>query len=161
MSSETPTVLPAIGMLAELSEDLRVLLTAAGEVRDLPRGAYLVAQGDSNHELSVILSGRILVSVHAHGDTVKLAELLPGETVGEMNVIDPGKASADVVVAEPARVWTVSQAAFDELVERDLKAGFALMKMLARELCRRLRHNSEAMLRQAEKTRTRFEDMDY
>jgi CRP-like cAMP-binding protein len=161
MSAEVPTVLPATGVLAELSEELRTRLSAAGEVRDLPRGAYLVAQGDSNHELSVLLTGRLLVSVHAHGDTRKLAEVKPGETVGEMNIIDPAKASADVVVAEPSRVWSISARAFGEIVESDPKAGFAIMRMLARELCRRIRHNSDTMLHQAATTREGFLDRDY
>ena len=92
---------------------------------------------------------------------MQVAELGPGHTVGEMNLIDPHKASADVVVVEPASVWTISEEAFRQFVDQDPRAGYAILKLLSRELCRRLRHNNESMLKQIETTRAHFRDNDY
>lgn len=153
--------LPAIGFIQNLDEDIRRRLAAAGEFHDLPEGAYFVTQGESRHDLAVILSGTLTVMAHAHGSSVKLAELGPGETVGEMNVIDPRNASADVVVKRPARLWTISPQRFEEFVESDCRAGYALMKVLATELCRRLRKTSDSMLKQVEETRASALDHDY
>jgi CRP-like cAMP-binding protein len=161
MSGDPPPTLPSIGLLAELDDDLRTRLSGIGTFQSLPVGSYLISQGHHHHDLAVVIKGRLSVSAHAHGDTVQLAELGPGQTVGEMNLIDPHKASADVVVVEPAVVWTISEQAFKQFVEQDPRAGFTILQILARELCSRLRQNSETMLRQAEVTRAHFVDRDY
>ena len=153
--------LPAVGLLAELSEDVRARLAEAGVIEELPVDAYLVSQGQPHDDLTFIISGKLKVTAHAHGDTVQLAEIGPGHTVGEMNVLDPQNASADVVVIEPARVWSISAEALETLIANDAKTGLEIIRVLARELCRRLRQNSETMLKQAESTRVYFRDNDY
>lgn len=110
----------------------------------------------------VVLSGKLRVTFHGHGDTVVLAELGPGDTVGEMSLIDPRPASANVRVEEGgAELWEIADADFERFVESDCAAGYAVMKMLARELCRRLRKDAEHMLHREDEIRTRFRDMDY
>lgn len=154
--------LPTHGLIGQLSPELRKRFEAVGKFVTVKPGTHVAVQGDPHHALAVIIDGKLSVSCHAHGDVIRLAELGPGETVGEMSVIDPQRASADVtVVGRPARLWKVSGEAFDAFVEQDPAAGYQIMKVLATELCRRIRHNSDSMLRRAEATRDRFLDMDY
>jgi len=125
-------------------------------------GTYIAVQGEAHHELTFVLSGHLDVYVRSRADTIKVAAIGPGETAGEMNLIDPHKASADVVVGpEPVRAFVISDTDFDQLVRDDCEAGYVILKALARELCRRLRLNSEALLRQADRVRTHFRDEDY
>jgi CRP-like cAMP-binding protein len=102
------------------------------------------------------------VYVRNQADTIKVATVGPGQTVGEMNLIDPQKASADVVVGhEPVRVFSITAEDFAGLVREDSGAGYSVLLALSRELCRRLRSNSQALLRQADRSRTYFQDEDY
>lgn len=157
-----PVTLPATGVFKELSDRARREFTNAGKFESLAHGAYLATQGEPHNTLSVIIAGSMKVFVHAHADILQVAVVKPGETVGEMNLIDHvDRASADVVVAEPSVVFTITQAAFQELVDRDPLIGLELITALSRELCRRLRKTSETMLRQTEETRANFRDMDY
>lgn len=157
-----PVTLPATGVFKELSDAARQQLTAAGRFESLAHGAYLATQGEPHNTLSVIIAGSMKVFVHAHADILQVAVMKPGETVGEMNLLDPvDRASADVVVAEPSVVFTISQTAFQEVVNRDPIIGLELVTALGRELCRRLRKTSETMLRQTQETRANFRDMDY
>ncbi len=151
----------ASGILATLDRDVRNRLAAAGRVQDLKTGTYLSTQGHPHEHLAVILRGTLTVSVHAHGDAVELARIGPGETVGEMNVLDPHQASADVVALEPVRAWMIGVADFHKFIDADPADGLAVVRVLAAEVCRRLRHNSETMLRQFEQNRANFRDMDY
>lgn len=160
-TTSEPTSLPPTGKLKELDEKIREDLAKAGRFEKLEVGTYLARQGQEHHALSVILSGKVSVSCHAHGDYVRLATLGPGETVGEMNIIDPHKASADVAVVERAWIWTITEAEFEKLVEQDPRTGYRILKFLGRQLCRRLRLSSEQMLRQAEATRNYYLDQDY
>ena len=159
--TSTPHEIPAIGLLAELPTDIRNALAGFGTFRRAPLGEYVVEQGKAHHELVVVLSGTLGVSCHAHGDTIDLAKLGAGETVGEMNIIDPRAASADVVVEAAAELWSISDADFERFVESNPRIGYAVMKVLAKELCRRLRKNSEKMLHERETLRTHFVDRDY
>jgi len=157
-----PLELPSLGIFADLDASLRARLAAAGRFEVLKSGSYIAVQGEAHDHLTFVLSGHLDVYVRSHADTIKVASIGPGETAGEMNLIDPGKASADVVVGpEPVRAFVISDADFDRLVQEDCAAGFVILKALARELCRRLRLNSEALLRQADRVRTHFRDEDY
>ncbi|RYD34837.1 MAG: cyclic nucleotide-binding domain-containing protein [Verrucomicrobiaceae bacterium] len=161
-TATTAVTLPPTGVFKDVSDRARQLLTDAGRFESLARGAYLATQGEPHHTLSVIIAGTMNVFVHAHADILQVATMKPGETVGEMNLLDPvDHASADVVVAEPAVVFTIGQAAFQEMINRDPVIGLELVSALGRELCRRLRKTSETMLRQTEETRANFRDMDY
>ena len=154
--------LPALGILAELPSDIRGRLSSCGRLQMLQPGTFLTRQGTAHHGLSVILKGQLVVSCHAHGDYVELARLGPGHTVGEMSLLDHQNSSADVCVAdEVAQVWSIDGSAFDQIVEADHMLGCAVFRMLARELGRRLRQNSDHMLQQADELRTHFRDIDY
>ncbi len=154
--------LPGFGLLAELDPKIRRHLADHGRFETLEPGTYLTRQNEHHHSLSVIISGNVQVSCHAHGDYVDLAKLSAGHTVGEMSLLDPQKSSADVRVIDlAARVWTIEGDEFDQLVESDTAVGYAIMRLLAKEMCRRLRQNSDHMLHQAEELRTHFLDIDY
>jgi CRP-like cAMP-binding protein len=156
-----PVQLPSTGLFSELPETVRQTLEAAGRFETLSPDTRLATQGEEHHSLVVILRGKASVHCHAHGDYVHIADIGPGETVGEMNMIDPQKASADVIVTEKTRIWIIDDAQFQSIVERDPHAAYHVMRWLARELCRRLRKNSDHMLRQAEEHRSHMRDMDY
>lgn len=156
-----PEMLPAIGLLKDLDANLRQGLSRRGRFETFMPGKKLAIQGQPHHTMSVILSGKVTVSVHAHGDYVQLATLGPGETIGEMNMVDPQKASADVVVTDKAEVWQIDEPEFRTIVEENPRDASHILMWLGRQLCRRIRFNSEKMLRQAELTRMHFRDMDY
>lgn len=153
--------LPAVGLLTELDESVRHALAAAGRFETLAPNTRLATQGEPHHTLVVLLSGKATVQCHAHGDYVHLADIGTGETVGEMNMIDPQMASADVTITERARVWVLDEEQFQSIVKNDPHAAYCVMKWLARQLCRRLRLNAEHMLRQAEERRHEYRDSDY
>jgi CRP-like cAMP-binding protein len=154
--------LPPLGIFAELSPELRARLAAAGRFEIIASGHYVAVQGEAHHHLTFVLSGHLYVYVRNQADTIKVATVGPGQTVGEMNLIDPQKASADVVVGhEPVRVFSITAEDFAGLVREDSGAGYSVLLALSRELCRRLRSNSQALLRQADRSRTYFQDEDY
>lgn len=156
-----PVRLPSTGLFSELPESVRETLEAAGRFETMSPDSRLATQGEAHQSLVVLLSGKAGVYCHAHGDYVHIADVVPGETVGEMNMIDPQKASADVILLEKSRVWIIDDSQFQSIVERDPHAAYQVMKWLARQLCRRLRKNADHMLRQAEERRSHMRDIDY
>lgn len=153
--------IPPIGIFKHVDADIRRRLVQAGEFKVVPAHTPLATQGEPHSEMSLIISGKVGIYAHANAQTVQLAELGAGQTVGEMAVIDPHPASADVVVLERAELWAVSREKFERFLQSDCAAGYELMHLLAKELCHRLRMNSETMLRQAEQLKDSFLDRDY
>ena len=160
--SPSPVALPSTGVFGRVGKTALDRLAAAGRFESLSHGVYLATQGQPHDTMSVVISGTMKVYVHAHADILQVATIQAGETVGEMNILDPvDRASADVVIDEPAVVFTITREAFQALVHRDPVIGLELVSALGKELCQRLRKCSETMLRQTEETRANFRDMDY
>lgn len=158
----TTTHLPAIGILTDLEDDARMRLAMAGQFITRPIDALLSVQGRPHHALGLILSGEVSINVHAHGDRIELAVLGRGDVVGEMCVIDPRVASSTArVIAGPANLWIIDRPAFDQFIEKDTTSGLILLKALGKVLCKRVRKDSELMLRKAEEMRAHFLDIDY
>ena len=62
-------------------------------------------------------------------------------------------------VEGPARLWIIEREAFDRFVTEDKASGLILLRNLGKVLCRRVRADSDLMLRKAEEMRTHFLDM--
>ena len=116
------------------------LLVAAAELRELEPGEVLLAQGDSNRTMYMVLDGRLAVHLDAI-ESEPLAELGAGQTVGELSVLDERPTSAFVVAAAPSRLLAVDQDSFWRLVEASHDFAVNLLVLLAE----RLRTNNSAV----------------
>lgn len=159
--SNTEEILPATGVLADLSEDVRRQLTEAGEFETLPEGRYLHIQGELPDSMYFIVAGEVGVKSHANAETVELATLGAGVTVGEMGVIDPRPASANVRTSTETRVWRISHKDLEAFLEADHSNGYAVMRALAKVLCQRIRCDTERSLRDAHRQHDASYDADY
>ena len=153
-------VLPPIGILDSLPEEARSALAACGKFSSLPEGFFLMKQGDPQDLLCILIAGKLSATAHSDSSVVELGMIMPGESVGEMNVIDPKKASADVKAVITSRVWSISKEALDVYLEENPIHGVQLLRSISIQLCRRIRRNSDKMLRQLETASTIYEWLD-
>lgn len=161
-SVEAAQTLPDLGILAKLQPSDRKILAQAGDFQVLSERSYFATQGEPQDAMAIILEGKVVVSCRARGEIIELARLGPGEIIGEMSIIDPQGASADVrVIDGTARLWVLTAAGFESFVDGHADIGFQFLKAIASRLCQRIRRNSDVMLRQSEQTRHRFLDLDY
>lgn len=158
--STTRSTLPPIGILENLPDEARTALAASGKFSSLPEGFYLVKQGDPQDLLYILVSGKLSATARSDSSVVELGMIMPGESVGEMNVIDPKKASADVKSVISSRVWSISKEALDRYVDENPVHGVRLLRSISIQLCRRIRRNSDKMLRQLETASTIYEWLD-
>jgi CRP/FNR family transcriptional regulator, cyclic AMP receptor protein len=142
--------LPSAGIFKVLDDQHRERLAAEGKLRLLAPGANLVTQGEIQDSLYFILEGSLNVTCHSPMSTVSMGTVKAGETVGEMNVLDPLKASATVRVQQTARVWEISREKFDAFCQTYPRAGVAILQEIARLLTKRIRRASDKLIRQAE-----------
>ena len=89
--------LESIPLFAELSrKDLKAVARHADEV-DLPSGAKIVEQGRLAYELFVVESGTADVLI----DDEVIAQIGPGDVVGEIGVLKTHTRTATVVATSP------------------------------------------------------------
>ena len=75
-----------------------------------------------------------------------------GDTIGEVNIFDPGKASASVVSkSSVSQVWKIDRSSLERFLESNPEAAPRLLVNVATQLSKRLRKTNEkvAMAREA------------
>ncbi len=106
-------------------------------------GVYVCRQGDKSDFMSIIFRGRVSIikSDFNHQDK-EIASVGPGQTVGEMSMIDGEARSASVVVKNPVLMLVLSEESFEKMAEEVPRLWGKLLLRLARIMSRRLRQTS-------------------
>src|SRR3954451_8537994 len=89
--------LKTIKIFADLDEEAREAISKLAAEVSVPEGKELVREGDFSYDLIAIEEGT--AKVH-HGDET-VAELGPGDVVGEMGVLERAQRSASVTATSP------------------------------------------------------------
>jgi len=156
MSSPPPTInpseLPACGFLAEVSAEHRAFLACYGKFLRPKTGDVLITAGDCQESLYVILTGILHIVATAAERQVLLATLGEGDSIGEINLFDPDKASATAIARSNGLVWTLSRDELDAFLEADPAAGLAVLRGLLRQMSKRIRHMNEKLATVEERT---------
>ncbi|MHB8621477.1 MAG: Crp/Fnr family transcriptional regulator [Chloroflexota bacterium] len=111
-------------------------LACKGRRRRFPAGAALMSQGDSSETLHLIRSGWVRVE-RGHPQMtapVLLAELGPGEVVGEMGVLDGAPRSATVVAIDSVETLELDIQALSETTLRHPEITLALLRTISERL---------------------------
>lgn len=95
---------------------LHEFISGAAEVV-LERGEALFAQGEAADAWYILTSGRLAVVTSAGDGARKIAELLPGASVGEMAIIAGGTRTATVKAERKASLMRISRAMFERFAD--------------------------------------------
>ena len=96
--------LKAIGIFAGLDDAGREAVSKLAAEVSVPEGKELVREGDYSYDLIAIEEGT--AKVH-HGDET-IAELGPGDVVGEMGVLERAQRNASVTATSPMLLVTLT-----------------------------------------------------
>src|SRR6185312_6933260 len=102
----------------------------------LPGGAPLFHQGEAADAVYLVTSGCLGVFRHDDDDAVEggpalIAEITPGNIVGEMSLLSHGKRTRSVAALRDSEVWRLAQASFDNLTSHHPEVLPALMRNIA------------------------------
>ena len=104
-------------------------------------GDCIFKMGDSGDELFLIRRGIVRITLPLDGGRhYNVTTFARGDFFGDMAFLDSGQRSADARTAAPTEVFTISRARFDEVVQKDARAGGEVFAALARALAIRLRY---------------------
>lgn len=137
-----PAVSAALSPVLGMDEEALADVLAAFEVRHLHRQERLFDQGEPGRSLCLVREGSLkLTRTTASGRPSILAVLGPGDTVGEMSLLDGSDRTATATALTPSVVLELSQARFD----RWLADQPAAAPLLLRHLGRRLRASNDVI----------------
>ncbi len=118
-------------------------LAAHLRVEGRRKGEVVCKEGDAQPSLFVIAKGSVSILKQDAGEQSKLiAKLGPGQTIGEMALLDGQPRSATVAAAEDLVLLVLHRTELDRLVEEKPRLGVKLLWKLARLLSQRLRQTS-------------------
>jgi CRP/FNR family transcriptional regulator, cyclic AMP receptor protein len=108
--------------------------------RTYPKGAVIFAQGEQGDALFGVAAGRVRISASGTGgQEVFLNIMEPGDTFGEIAVMDGLPRTAGATALDHTTVIIIKRADFLLLLEREPRLAIHLLKLL----CERLRWTSE------------------
>lgn len=137
--------LPPVGIVTELEAGDRALLGDYGEFLPAQPGQTLIQAGDDQQHLYLVISGLLHVTIMVEGRTKLVARVEAGETLGEVNVFDPMKASATVVAQDFSQIWRANRDDIDLFVKAYPDPGAILLSGIITVMCRRIRHMNDKL----------------
>lgn len=125
-------VLARVPLLSTLPPRSLAELTAASRLVTFAKSDVLFVEGDPPDRMFAVLSGRIRIYRNsAAGAELVLSNAGPGESIGELSVIDRLPRSASASALERSRVLVVPAERLREVLSRDPVAMLAVATQLA------------------------------
>jgi CRP/FNR family cyclic AMP-dependent transcriptional regulator len=137
--------LPSVGIVADIEAGDRALLGNYGEFLPAQAGQMLIRAGDDQEHLYLVISGLLHVTIMVEGRVKLVARVEAGETLGEVNVFDPEKASATVTAQEFSQIWKANRDDIDQFVKAYPEAGNTLLSGIITVMCRRIRNMNDKL----------------
>ena len=126
--------LGAAEMLACLPATALEDLAAHATLRRFAPGELVFSEGDPGRSLHVVTGGVLKVVRPTQDDGVMLDRLEPGQTFGELAVLNSGLRLASVVAIEESQTVEVDQADLDRVLDEHPRAVRRMLGVLARTL---------------------------
>lgn len=123
-------------LFGKLALPLVVEIESSMVQRHLKIGEVLFERGDSLEHVWLVDEGRLEVLIHRADGLQRVAELGPGQPVGELAVLVGGERSATVRALRDTWLRGLSAVDFEALLMRHPHAALGLAKTLARRLMR-------------------------
>lgn len=135
--------LDRFGLFTGLSADVLARVEQAMSVETHAAGDFVFREGDPGDKLFLIDSGAVRISqrLGATGEEA-LAVLRAGDYFGDMALIDAHPRSADAIVDEDVRCFTITRSEFLEMLRVDAELTVTVLFRFIETLVDRLRTNN-------------------
>ena len=144
--SQVIDILSRMRLFTGLSEEELRLLEKLVFVNRVPVGETVCREGDRSDFVCFVVRGCLdIVKRNVEGGEVVIAHLRPGDSMGEMALVDHEPRSATVRAAEDATLIVLTRKGLDQLRRRSPNAVSLVMENIAKLLCVHLRRTSSQL----------------
>jgi CRP/FNR family transcriptional regulator, cyclic AMP receptor protein len=129
-------------LFADVPDSFRQMVLGGSAPLAIKKGMSLFERGDAGGHMYVVQEGRIEISIVTEmGKKIVLNQIGPGHCVGEISMIDRGVRTASAIALENSKVFSVSRAAFLDVMKECPQLAINIMEVL----CDRLRWVSDSV----------------
>lgn len=147
--SETPhdtvhELIEKSGFFSNLERDEIEMLAVWVKAYSAPTGTIILKEGDSRACLCVVAEGEvnIMKDTTPNDERVKIAEIKPGSSIGEMGVVDGQPLSATAVSSQDSTVLIITRTDFQNLTTKNSNLGVKILMKIAEIISIRLRQTT-------------------
>ncbi|MEI6712391.1 MAG: Crp/Fnr family transcriptional regulator [Verrucomicrobiota bacterium] len=138
--------LRAVGLFNNLTNDELVAFTSILSPWEVGAGAQILAEGQIVTHLYLIDDGAVQVRRMAQGREMLLGRLGPGAFFGEVNLFDPGTATASIWAMKPTKMAVVDFETMRGFLNAYPGIGYKIVSVITIELAKRLRKTNERLV---------------
>jgi CRP-like cAMP-binding protein len=136
-------ILPRTGILAFMDDESREQFAAYGNVLATTAGQVVIAEGQPNTSLYIVVSGTFNVTTQGSNSEVRLDIVGAGDCLGEVAVFQPGAASATATSVGEGQLWFIDVDNFQQFLIDYPFAGCAAILGVDTILSRRLKRANQ------------------
>ena len=126
-----------------LEHDEIEILTQWAKVYSALTGTFILKEGDEDTCLCIIMEGEIgIFKESTNNKHIKIANIMAGEVIGEMGIIDGEPFSASAIASEDSVILLITRTDFENLVKRHESLGNKLLWKIAKIISLRLRQTT-------------------
>ena len=131
-SATREAILRRVPILGAVPDDALAQLASASHLTTVAKGEILFVEGEPSTRMFVVLSGRVRIFRNSEaGAELVLSHAGPGESIGELSVIDELPRSASAQALERSRVISVPADRMREVLSASPSAMLAVARHLA------------------------------
>lgn len=113
----------------ELSGEALEAVAGKASLRHFALNEAMMRKGDPADSFFVILDGNVkIVTTDARGDEIIINKVGPGESIGELALVDERPRSAGVIALENVEALELTKEAFFELLEQRLDVALGILR---------------------------------
>jgi len=126
----------------ELDQHMFEEIEAKLEWVEFDRGECLLRQGESVDNLFILVTGRLFAAItNIDGNERVVGEIMPGESLGEMELFTGETAAANVYAARDSELVKLPKATFEQLAQSHL----SIMRQITQLVIQRLRRANQSV----------------
>src|SRR5512136_1300444 len=140
----SPELLRRYPFFALLDEQQLAAVAMIAQEKSYPKGALLVKENTNATCLALLIEGDVDLIYSGGGEgaitNALVGSIAPGEPYGVSSLIEPYRYTATVKATMPVKVIEMDGCALREMVEKDPKLGYVMMRNVAIAVLERLKY---------------------
>jgi CRP/FNR family cyclic AMP-dependent transcriptional regulator len=138
--------LRTVGLFSHLTDDELAAFQSILLPWEVENGTQILSEGQIVTHLYIVDDGAVQVRRMAQNRELLLARLGPGSIFGEVNLFDPGTATASIWAMKPTRMAVVDYNTMRQFLATYPGIGFKIVSVIVAELAKRLRKTNDRLV---------------
>ena len=143
------TILETVDIFSGLNSAQIKSIHSVATTKEYEPGETIFAENSPSDEIYILMDGAVEIKIDPNivSDTtedvapVTIAKLFPGQSFGEIALVDQGIRSATAkATLNGCRVLIIEREAFMQLLQGDLEMGYNVITNIAADLCFKIRN---------------------